>query len=256
MSSHLTQLEKRIAELEALAEMVVVLAKNFAAGNQPGDLPVKGEEWYRGARSLLVSQDFSGLPDFDQCYRAYITVNGKSQIVWSTIAPFIHFGTVNELHLQSTLPFFIQTFGKARALLRACASEVKSRELPITTELSFAVSKDEFETAKNLLESSGEESIVRASGVVARVALERHLLTVAESRTIQIEKNPPHKPKIDVSDVLNALRKQGVVTSIQKSELETLFKIGNNCAHPKEAVIIADVERLIRRGGELAAVIL
>jgi hypothetical protein len=256
MSSRLTQLEKRIADLEVLAETVVSLARNFAAGNVPGDLPIKGEEWYRGARSLLVTEQFSGLPDFDQCYRAYVTVGGAPQIIWSTIEPFIHYPNANKMHLETTLPFFLQTFGKARALLRSCVSEVKSRELPITTELSFAVSLDEFETAKNLLDSASDEPIVRASGVVARVALERHLLTVAESRTIQVQKNPPHKSKMDVSDILNTLRKHGVITSIQKSELDSLFTIGNNCAHPKETVNITDVQRLIQRGKELASVIL
>jgi Domain of unknown function (DUF4145) len=256
MSSHLTQLEKRIAELEVLAEMVVALARNFAAGNQPGDLPTKGEEWYRGARSLLVTHQFSGLPEFDLCYRSSVTLLGKTEPVSWSIESFIHSMNANKMYLATTLPFFLQTFGKARALLRACVSEVKSRELPITTELSFAVSQDEFETAENLLDSSNEESIIRASGVVARVALERHLLVVAESRAIQIPKNPPHKPKIDVSDILNALRKDNVITSIQKSELDSLFTVGNHCAHPSETVTVADVERLIQRGKELASVIL
>ena len=133
---------------------------------------------------------------------------------------------------------------------------MESRQLPIVTGLSFTVSADEFETAQSLLGSSEYEPIVRASGVVARVALERHLLTVAESRAIQIEKNPPNKAKIDASDVLNALRRNGVVSVIQKSDLETLFKIGNHCAHPKETVNIGDVQRLIRQGRELASVIL
>ena len=135
-------------------------------------------------------------------------------------------------------------------------SEVKSRELPITSELSFAVALDEFETAKNLLDASSETSIVRASGVVARVALDRHLFTVAESRQIPIEKHPPSKAKADVADVLNTLKKRDVLTAIQKSELESLFTIGNYCAHPKETVRASDVQRLIQRGKELASVIL
>jgi Domain of unknown function (DUF4145) len=254
MRSRLTQLESRIAELEALAGIVEQLANGYGHGMPPGELPLRGEEWYRGARALLVDQSFSGLAEFDLCYAAYVNIDGKTTRINWDIGSFIHAFTATIA--ASNLPLFQKTFTKARALLRSCASEMKSRELAITTDLSFAVSQDEFETAKNLLESSGEESIVRASGVVARVALERHLLTVADSRAIQIEKNPPNKAKIDVSDVLNALRKQDVITSIQKSELETLFKIGNNCAHPKEPVNTTDVERLIQRARELAAVIL
>ena len=58
------------------------------------------------------------------------------------------------------------------------------------------------------------------------------------------------------ADVLQALQKSSVITAIQKSHLESLFKVANNCAHPKEAVIYGDVERLIREGRQLASVIL
>jgi hypothetical protein len=254
MTTRLPQLEKRIADLEGVAEIVVQLAKSFAKGNPAGELPLRGEEWYRGARALLVDQNFSGLGEFERCYEAYVNVGGATSRVSWDIGSFIH--AYNVTGVGSGLPFFLQTFGKARALLKSCVSEVESRQLPVRTELSFTVSVDEFETAQSLLDSSDYEPIVRASGVVARVALERHLLTVAESKTIQIEKNPPNKAKIDASDVLNALRKNGVVNAIQKSDLETLFRIGNHCAHPKEAVNIGDVQRLIRQGRELASVIL
>jgi hypothetical protein len=46
-----------------------------------------------------------------------------------------------------------------------------------------------------------------------------------------------------------------VISAIQKSELETLFRIGNHCAHPKEAVKAPDVENLIVRGKGMAATI-
>jgi hypothetical protein len=38
--------------------------------------------------------------------------------------------------------------------------------------------------------------------------------------------------------------------------LDSLFTIANNCAHPKEAIKAEDVERLIKRGKELASIIL
>jgi hypothetical protein len=254
MITRLPQLEKRIADLEVVAERVVQLAKNYAHGSPAGELPVKGEEWYRGARALLVDQNFSGLADFDLCYEAYVNIAGAhSKVSWG-IGSFIH--AYNVSSAASNLDLFLKNFGKGRALLKSCVSEVESRQLLIRTELSFTVSADEFETAQSLLDSSEDETIIRASGVVARVALERHLLTVAESRAIPIERNPLNKPKVDASDVLNALRKNGVVNAIQKSDLEILFKIGNHCAHPKETVNTDDVQRLIRQGRELASVIL
>jgi hypothetical protein len=38
--------------------------------------------------------------------------------------------------------------------------------------------------------------------------------------------------------------------------LETLFKIGNNCAHPQEIIDPADIEKMINDGKQLASVIL
>jgi hypothetical protein len=81
------------------------------------------------------------------------------------------------------------------------------------------------------------------------------LFTVADSRKLSIIKNPPTKKHPDVEDVLQTLQKSGVITAIQKSQFDSLFKVANNCAHPKEAVLQADVERLIRDGRQLASVV-
>ena len=89
---------------------------------------------------------------------------------------------------------------------------------------------------------------------MARVALERHLFTVADTRGIPVPPSRGKKP--EASDAINALKKADVITAIQKSELESLFTVANHCAHPKEAVSEKDVARLIQRGRELASVIL
>ena len=116
---------------------------------------------------------------------------------------------------------------------------------------------DEFATADTiLLEAKGQEVFVRVSGVIARVALERHLFTVIDQRGILITVNPPHKKKPEAQDAIVSLRKEGVITAIQQSQLETLFKIGNNCAHPQEIIDPTDVEKMINDGKQLASVIL
>jgi hypothetical protein len=172
------------------------------------------------------------------------------------IESFLHRHSLIVYDAVSQYPQFLRLFSKARALLQSCVAELESRELPIRAQLSFTVAADEFDTAGQLLGASNGEPIFRASGVIARVALERHLFTVAESRSIKIQVNPPTKKKPDVEDVITTLVKQSVITPIQDSELRSLFKVGNNCAHPKEPVNAADVGRLIERGRALASVIL
>jgi hypothetical protein len=115
------------------------------------------------------------------------------------------------------------------------------------------VAATEIETAQDLLDNAkGEEVFMRASGVIARVALERYLFTVADSRQLSI---PTTKKHPSVEDVLQTLQKAGVITAIQKSQFDSLFKIANDCAHPKEAVVPVDVQQLIRDGKQLAALI-
>jgi hypothetical protein len=257
MPSRLAHLYNRVSELDTLGSLVCDLARGVADGKPTKyDLAMKGEEWYRGARSVLEMCEFSGLPAFDACYESYFVEAGtRKRALWD-IGSFIHFPIDNPMHYKSVLGGFFSNMSKGRALLHSCLSELESREIPIRTELSLTVSADEFETASNLLSASKEESIVRAAGVIARVALERHLLTIAESKSITIEKHPPHKIKQDTADIINTLQKHLVITAIQKSELETQFKIGNNCAHPKEVVRIDDVQNMIHRSRELAADIL
>ncbi len=126
----------------------------------------------------------------------------------------------------------------------------------MVTQLSYWVAADELDKAELLLrENSSDEIILRASGVIGRVALERHLWTVADSRAITVAKNPPHKKAADVSDLLTTLVKENAITPIQKSQLESLFAVANNCAHLKEVVRVGDVQRLITDGRALASVI-
>lgn len=241
------------------------LAERLSRGElvQP-ELSIKGQKWYRGARELLVQQKFSGLDEFDYCYNS--SKNDTKRRSFTDIEEYIKRGT-NKFHatpLWSTLSqgmeycgLFIEYFQKARTLVLSLADEVISKELPVKTELSFAVVADEFEAAKNIFsENSKDEIPLRVAGMLTRVALERHMLTVAEGHSIKIILNPSNKKKHDFNDILNSLEKASAITAIQKSELQSLFKIGNNCSHPNEAVLQKDVERLIIRAQELALVIL
>jgi hypothetical protein len=89
---------------------------------------------------------------------------------------------------------FKKAFLQAQALLQALEHEILSRELPVKTELSFEVAATEMDAAQDLLDNAkGMEVFIRAAGVIARVAFERHLLTVADSRKLSIAKNPPSK---------------------------------------------------------------
>jgi hypothetical protein len=177
----LEELEKLAGELQELAEEH--FHSDSATGAQPA-LAIKGQRWYRGARALLEEYEFSDLGRFDVCFR--------SSLGWEEYVLLPKY----DLHGDyAKRRHFKESFLEARSLLHGAFEELISRELSVVSELSFAVATDEFETASSLFEASEDEPIVRASGVVARVALERHLFTVAEARSIQIQLKSSHQEK-------------------------------------------------------------
>jgi hypothetical protein len=256
MNSRLVQLQNRVKELDSLAQNVVALASDLKSGQkvQP-EFQVKGQQWYRGTRELLAQHSFSGLKEFDDLFFGRIEIQGRPATKAITIDRFIGFDPP-ECNARDFDPFFAKPFEKSRALLLALETEIVSRELPIVTQLSFAVAANEFVTAEELLDQhGGNEAVLRAAGVVARVALERHLSSVVEARSVPIIVNPPNKKKPDAEDLLISLVKANVITSVQKSHFDSLFKVANNCAHPKDEVREADVIRLIRDGRTAAAAV-
>lgn len=256
MTTKLIQVVQRVKELEVLGDEVQSLAERHYKGEAVlPELSVKGQRWYRGGRELLAQARFSGLKEFENCY-SYSAVAGGNKPMDTDIETFIN-NNPSTIWKDGEYRDFNRLFSKARSLILALEQELLSRELPVVTQLSFAVAADEFDKAEVLFnESRGDEAILRASGVVARIALERHLFTVVEERGLSIIVNPPSKKKADVSDVLNTLVKANVITPVQKSQMDSLLAIANNCAHPKEAIRPEDVQRLIRDGRSAASVIL
>lgn len=252
MLTRLAQISERVDALETLAGEVGDLAQRMlGGGNVQPALSQKGEKWYRGARELLARYEFSGLDDFDECYRGPSFTWGLKPIFHGSYTDLA--GSERFAHIRRD---FDGEFLRARGLLNGLLEEMRSRELLAASQLSFAIAANEFDTAKELLDAArGDEAVVRAAGVVARIALERHLFTVGESRNIPIAVNPPTKKKAEAQDVITSLLKSAVINSVQQSQLLFLFKVGNNCAHPKEAVRVEEVEKLVTQGKELSAVI-
>jgi hypothetical protein len=187
MRTRVVQISERVEALEKLADEVMGLVQRQFQGHdvQP-ELSQKGERWYRGARQVLAQCEFSGLKDFDECYTGAAWTTGLGHVMRRrTLSSEI------ESQIRSD---FDEQFRRARGLLGGLIEEITSKELLTASRLSFALAADEFETARNLCDAAhNDEAVLRAAGVVARVALERHLFTVADSRQIQIQVNPPHE---------------------------------------------------------------
>jgi exonuclease VII small subunit len=250
MRTKLIQLEERVRELELKAIEIESSASLFYDGNsliQPS-LHSRCHAWLLGAQGLLEKLYPEKLELFEHLYTG-------NEGVWRFIRTMER-DSPNAITFSKNYTMFKSSFSEARGILIGSLERLKSREFDVVLQLSSALVLDEFETARQLFETAkGDESMLRAAGAVARVALERHLLTIADVRNIKIEVNPPSKKKAEAQDVLNSLAKANAITAVQKSELESLFKIGNCCAHPQESIRSTDVDRLIQRGKELLATI-
>jgi hypothetical protein len=260
--AELFQLKKRIDELNNLAWEIDSTSRLLKDGVsvQPRFSEVV-QKWYRGSRELLVQNQFSGLKEFEACYEYWVDGGGRPTRAHTDIEQYSLLGLVDAgvyagAKAASHFELFLRVFTKARALIGSCIDEIASRELPIRTQFSFEVVSDEFQTADDILNASDSEPLIRAAGVVARVALERHLFTVIDVRKLPVIVTPPTKKKPEASDAIVTLIKNDVINAIQRSELEGLFTIANHCAHPRDVVTKTDVNRLIVRGRELASLIM
>jgi hypothetical protein len=251
VTSRLVHLQQRVGALEALADAIAPLVERYYQDDHgvDSDLSLKGQRWYRGCRELLAQHRLSGLSEFEECYRS------TSDDDYYNLEPILSAKDRGQIGMR--LSQFWEGFRKARSIVQASIDELLSRELAIVTQLSFAMAEDEFNNAQDLVAANrSNDAIIRAAGVVARVALERHLWTVSDRRALTVTKNPPTKKHADVSDLLHTLVREAVITQVQRSHLDSLFAVANNCAHPKEVVRVDDVERLIKDGSAFAASVL
>jgi hypothetical protein len=121
---------------------------------------------------------------------------------------------------------------------------LETERLKVRRGLSDEIITEELYQAKTLLDDAN----IRAAGVVAGVALERHLLTLCEVCDREIE--------YDYSDGIRSLAESlyivDKITQTTKGQLEHLADIRNDCAHAnEEEPDERSVERLIEQAEEL-----
>jgi hypothetical protein len=133
MLPHLPQLRERVSDLNALADQVLLLAERFSKRDEAAqpDLAIKGQQWVRGARALMVAQQYSGLEAFDDCLK---TSKSFMDISRYLTQDWTEYGA--DSNIPEGFKIFKRRFLEARALLEALQSELVSRELPVKTALS------------------------------------------------------------------------------------------------------------------------
>lgn len=183
------------------------------------------EVWYNSATPLVSEYLPNRLDDFEQHYKDF-----KERLQLEKKA---RSDTQKVLNAQNA------DFDSQRSILQSIPSKVRVEELKIRRQISEEVSQSELDTARDLFDD-GE---IRASGVIAGVALERYLLMKCRNASQDIN----YSYNDGISALAQKLYEADEIDSTPQKHLQHLADIRADCAHANEENPDPnDVERLLK----------
>lgn len=193
------------------------------------------EQWY-AACSQIIQQNVPNRFEEFQDHYGYI----KERISLEGEAP---------LDVENAGKNLIDQFHQQRDILHTVPPTLEANHLSAHRQMSKRVAKDEITRSRELL----AESLPRASGVVAGVALERHLLTKCE----ESDEITNFSHDDGIGNLSNKLYNAGEIDKTTLNSLQTLSSIRADCAHANQEEpsphkvrrLIEDTEDYIRGRG-------
>lgn len=122
--------------------------------------------------------------------------------------------------------YFVDKFDIQRNILNAIPARIEAQKISVRRRISQRIGRDEIQRARELL----DEDFLRASGVVAAVALERHLLTMCENSNEITDFDTNH----GISRLSQTLYEVNEIDKTTWNDLKALASIRETCAHPEE----------------------
>jgi hypothetical protein len=224
--SGLSGIAARVTKLVQESERLYYLGETLSTHpieSTRRELMIAYQKWYREAHALMEENEFSGLEEFEKA-------NGGQG---NKINYYIHYRGLGfydpKYEDDFRIPLDIQV-----ALLSSLPNELEARRNVFLKEVSADLSISELEQAQTLLNAGFE----RASGVVARVALEGFIRTLYR---VNIQESSI--PKFD--QCIIELKNNGVIEERHRKHLADLNGLGNECAHPGSSITKEEIQRLI-----------
>ena len=182
------------------------------------------EVWYNQARTLISAYLPKREPDFVQAY--------------TNLSSIFPFDNANYTKLECYNSKLRRNLTIQQNLLKSIPPKLDAEELRVRKGISEAIATEEVYQAKKLL----HDDLIRPAGVVAGVAIERHLLTKCEVSERDVE----YEYEYGIKALANALYTADVISKTQHGQIEYLGKLRNKCAHADEdEPSLNEVERLI-----------
>ena len=192
------------------------------------------EQWYNSAYPLIQEYLPNREDDFKTAYE-------KTRKCLELDLEYIE---SHEINGAGTLRSYIINGVELQiSLLQSIPERVKTERLKAKKSVSNNIVTNETQKAKELFDDGN----IRASGVIAGVALERHLLTMCESSEYELD--------FDYMDGITSLAQKlsdkNEITDDEQRKLEYLAGIRNNCSHAsEEEPDRREVERLLNQSSE------
>lgn len=172
----------------------------------------KYELWYNSARPLVADYIPDRLDNFDERYEEF--------------TERLRLEKDARKDTRKNLNNHNSDFDAQRGLLESIPSKVRVEELKVRRQISEEVSQTELDRARTLY----DEGEIRASGVVAGVALERYLLMKCENAGEDID----YSYRDGISALTQKLHEADEIDSGAEKHLQHLAEIRADCAHANE----------------------
>lgn len=230
IETEIEQLESDAEDIEALyTEFFPMVGTHTTSGDFSGggrfwntpsgevedlqrDVSQKFEIWYNSATPLVSEYLPDRLDDFNEHYS-----NCKQRIELEGSARSDPQDVINNQNSD---------FDSMRNIVQSIPSRIHAEELKVRRQISENISQSELRAARNLF----DEGEVRASGVIAGVALERYLLMKCENASSEVD----FKHDDGINPLSQKLFEADEIGSTPRSHLEHLADIRADCAHANE----------------------
>lgn len=153
----------------------------------------------------LPERDVERFQKADEVFRLYLDLQQKEETPVETKDE-----ALDALHLQ-------------KRLVEAVPSRIESERLVNPRQQSVRLLNEELRESKRLL----DDGLDRPAGVLASVALERHLIVMAESSSKDVD----FSYSDSINPMANSLREAGVIDKADEKLLIHLAEIRAKCAH-------------------------
>lgn len=180
--------------------------------------------WYSKAQAVIKQVLPDRLADFISFYElstARMKVENNNYVIRDYLQEM---RSTQSRHVSVDVSSVILKFQQQINIIRAAKESLESTLMDLTAVLQADLFDTEVEGASALAKSGH----LRAAGVICGVVIEKHLQHVCSAHNITMRKRNP-----GISDFLELLKKEGVVTQPQWRNLQRLADIRNICGHAK-----------------------